>query len=198
VPYPLEVLIKIAVAVVLGGAVGWQREARDRPAGLRTHVLVCIGAAVYTLASVSFSSERSDPSRVAAQVATGMGFLGAGTILRHGSIVRGLTTAASLWAVAGVGICVALGGRAMWVAVSRSRYAEIRVRLADARSRLADVQGIVEAGGARMDSVHVSEPDARGREEIQMWVRLPQGVDLGSLCDQVRRLEGFVSLRQEE
>jgi len=116
VPVQLDVLIKLLAAVVMGGIVGWQRETRERPAGLRTHVLVCVGACVYTLASVSFLAG-SDPSRVAAQVATGMGFLGAGTIIRHGNVVRGLTTAASLWAVAAVGICIGIGGPAYWVAV---------------------------------------------------------------------------------
>ena len=71
---PLLILAKLASAVVLGGLIGWQREARDRPAGLRTHVLVCVGSAVYTLASLSFAGPSSDPGRVAAQVATGMGF----------------------------------------------------------------------------------------------------------------------------
>ena len=104
-PEPVWVLVRLVLAVVFGGVVGWQREARDRPAGLRTHVLVCVGAAVYTLASLSFGA-RSDPARVAAQVATGMGFLGAGTIIRHGNVVRGLTPAASLWAVAASGLCV--------------------------------------------------------------------------------------------
>src|SRR5512136_1301905 len=101
----LDVFVKLIIAVILGGIVGWQREARDRPAGLRTHVLVCIGSAIYTLTSIGFG-KGADPSRVAAQVATGMGFLGAGTIIRHGSEVRGLTTAASLWTVAAIGICV--------------------------------------------------------------------------------------------
>ena len=113
---PLLVLLKLIAAVICGGIVGWQREARDRPAGLRTHVLVCLGATVYTLASLSFTGPTADPGRVAAQVATGMGFLGAGTIIRHGNVVRGLTTAASLWAVAAIGLCVGIGGQAMWVA----------------------------------------------------------------------------------
>jgi uncharacterized membrane protein YhiD involved in acid resistance len=114
--YPISVLVKLVLAVICGGIVGWQREAHDRPAGLRTHVLVCLGAAVYTLASMSFSGPNADPGRVAAQVATGMGFLGAGTIIRHGNVVRGLTTAASLWAVAAIGLCVAIGGQVWWVA----------------------------------------------------------------------------------
>ena len=107
-PEPVWILIRLALAVVFGGAVGWQREAHDRPAGLRTHVLVCVGSAVYTLASMGFGSG-ADPARVAAQIATGMGFLGAGTIIRHGNVVRGLTTAASIWVVAAIGLAVGAG-----------------------------------------------------------------------------------------
>ena len=94
---------------MLGGAIGWERERHARPAGLRTHILVCVGAALITEISSSFGS---NGDRIAAQVVTGVGFLGAGTILRdtNGSMVHGLTTAASLWAIAGVGIAVGYGG----------------------------------------------------------------------------------------
>ncbi len=109
-----DILAKLTTAVALSGMVGWQREARDRPAGLRTHVLVCVGSAIYTMTSLSFGPN-TDPARVAAQVATGMGFLGAGTIIRHGNEVRGLTTAASLWTVAAIGIAIGLGGSAYWI-----------------------------------------------------------------------------------
>ena len=215
--YPLEVTIKIAAAVVMGGVVGWQRETRERPAGLRTHVLVCVGAAVYTLASLSFS-DRSDPSRVASQVATGMGFLGAGTIIRHGSMVRGLTTAASLWAVAAVGICAALGGRAYWVAgiatvavlatltllrkievglLTHGRYARLTLRLPEAASRVAEVQSALGARGLRLDSVQVSDAAAGGKQELELGIRLPEGADFGSISAEVSQMEGFVSLRQE-
>jgi putative Mg2+ transporter-C (MgtC) family protein len=215
--YPLEVMIKMAVAVVMGGVVGWQREAQERPAGLRTHVLVCVGAAVYTLASLSFS-ERSDPSRVASQVATGMGFLGAGTIIRHGNIVRGLTTAASLWAVAAVGICAALGGRAYWVAgvatiavlatltvlrrvelrlLTHGRYAHLTLRLPEAATRVAEVQSALAARGLKVDSVQVSDPVAGARQELEIGIRLPDGADFGSISAEVSRMDGFASLRQE-
>ncbi len=99
----------LLLAVLLGGLVGWERERHERPAGLRTHVLVCVGAALMTLVS---NRTGADSDRIAAQIVTGVGFLGAGTILRDGTsgAVRGLTTAASLWAIAGVGIAVGCGG----------------------------------------------------------------------------------------
>lgn len=107
---------KLVLAAVMGGAVGWEREVHERPAGLRTHVLVCMGSALITLVSLSFAPP-NDPGRIAAQIVSGIGFLGAGTILRQGSIVRGLTTAASLWTVAGIGMAVALGGSFLWLSV---------------------------------------------------------------------------------
>lgn len=110
---------QLVLAGVLGGIVGYERETHDRPAGLRTHVLVCLGAALMTLVSISFDFGivRGDPARVAAQIVSGIGFLGAGTIMRRGSIVRGLTTAASLWTVAGIGMAVGIGGQFIVLAV---------------------------------------------------------------------------------
>jgi putative Mg2+ transporter-C (MgtC) family protein len=103
-------VIKLIISAALGGIVGYEREIHERPAGLRTHVLVSIGATLFTLVSVSFNSHVSDPSRIAAQIVSGIGFLGAGTILRQGNIIRGLTTAASLWTIAGIGMAVGTTG----------------------------------------------------------------------------------------
>jgi len=110
-------LAKLLLATACGGLIGYQREITDSPAGFRTHILVCVGSAVYMLVSMLVAGEQYDPGRIAAQVASGIGFLGAGTIIKQGSIVRGLTTAASLWAVAGIGLAVGYGGPAMAVAV---------------------------------------------------------------------------------
>jgi putative Mg2+ transporter-C (MgtC) family protein len=102
-------LARLALAAALGAVVGLERERHDRPAGLRTHMLVSAGSALFTLISVSIGGESFDPGRVAAGIITGLGFLGAGTIIRYGGSVRGLTTAASVWAVAGVGMAAAIG-----------------------------------------------------------------------------------------
>jgi putative Mg2+ transporter-C (MgtC) family protein len=113
-----EALLRLVLAGILGGAIGTEREIREREAGLRTHMLVAIGAALFTIVSAygwsDFNfSQRSgvtyDPTRIAAQIVTGIGFLGAGAIIRHGLSVRGLTTAASLWVVAAIGIAAGAG-----------------------------------------------------------------------------------------
>jgi putative Mg2+ transporter-C (MgtC) family protein len=106
----LRMIGTLLLAAMLGGMVGFERERRDRPAGLRTHILVCLGAALITLVSSHMAGTRSDPGRIAAQIVSGIGFLGAGTIMRQGNVVRGLTTAASLWTVAGIGMAVAASG----------------------------------------------------------------------------------------
>lgn len=109
----IEICLRVALAMVIGGVIGWERETSNRPAGLRTHMLVAIGAAVvmmmgemalYKYADIT----TMDPTRLGAQVISGIGFLGAGTIMREGLSVKGLTTAASLWAVACLGL--AAGG----------------------------------------------------------------------------------------
>jgi uncharacterized membrane protein YhiD involved in acid resistance len=113
-----EILLRLVVAAALGAAVGLDRELRDRAAGTRTHLLVSLGAALFTLVGAyGFAGgPRADPSRVAAQIVTGIGFLGAGVILRQGFSVRGLTTAGSLWVVAAIGM--AAGAGAYWAAVA--------------------------------------------------------------------------------
>lgn len=110
----LSVLIKLGIAVILGGAVGWEREMHGRPAGVRTHMLVVLGVTLFSEVSKNFGG--GDPARIAAQIVTGIGFLGAGTILRFGVEIRGLTTAASIWAVAGIGMAVSVGGYFLIVA----------------------------------------------------------------------------------
>ncbi|MFA5890743.1 MAG: MgtC/SapB family protein [Actinomycetota bacterium] len=111
-----DVVFRLLVAGVLGALVGLERELRDHPAGLRTHTLVSVGACLFTLVSVygflgpaGTSVAGIDPTRIAAQVVVGIGFIGGGAILRHGGSVRGLTTATSLWVTAAVGLAVGFG-----------------------------------------------------------------------------------------
>ncbi|TVY02421.1 MgtC/SapB family protein [Paenibacillus cremeus] len=113
---PWEIVLRMIIATGLGGLVGMEREWSNHAAGFRTHILVCLGSATIMLLSIygfgQFASEpnvRLDPSRLSAQVVSGIGFLGAGAILRNGNVIKGLTTAASVWVVAGIGLCVGAG-----------------------------------------------------------------------------------------
>jgi len=105
----LEMVIRILIAAFLGAVIGYERARAKKPAGIRTHLMVCMGAALFTVISIWGFSENGDPSRVAAGVVVGVGFLGAGTILRQERGVAGLTTAATIWAVAAIGVAMGAG-----------------------------------------------------------------------------------------
>ena len=113
-----DALLRLCIAGGLGAAIGFEREIRDREAGIRTHLLVSLGAALFTIVSAYGFHEflasgdnviRADPTRIAAQIVTGIGFLGAGAIIREGLSIRGLTTAATLWVVAAIGMACGAG-----------------------------------------------------------------------------------------
>ncbi len=108
-----DTLLRVAVAAALGGAIGLERELDEKAAGLRTHMLVSIGSALFTLVGAygfaGFANGSVDPSRIAAQIVTGIGFLGAGAILRSGKAVHGMTTAATIWVNAAIGMAAGAG-----------------------------------------------------------------------------------------
>jgi len=110
-----EVILRLLLSAFFGGLVGMEREANNRPAGLRTHVLVSLGSTLIMMISIDAfrgmgaSGNGGEPARLAAQVVSGIGFLGAGTILRDGTNIKGLTTAASLWVCGGIGLAVGSG-----------------------------------------------------------------------------------------
>ena len=107
----IEAGLRLLLAAVLGGIIGFQRERAKKPAGLRTHILICLGSALFTVVSVLGFTGSVDPSRIAAGVVTGIGFIGAGVIFRgmRGDKVMGITTAASIWITAAIGIAAGCG-----------------------------------------------------------------------------------------
>lgn len=109
-----EIIFKLTLACILGGLIGLERESLNRPAGFRTYTLVCVGSALAMVVSLEMYFQyhhtvTADPGRIAAQVVSGIGFLGAGTIMKEGATVRGLTTAAGLWGVACIGLAIGAG-----------------------------------------------------------------------------------------
>jgi putative Mg2+ transporter-C (MgtC) family protein len=138
----LELTLRLAVALGLGALVGLERELQRQEAGFRTHGVVSLGAAIFTVVSgYAFAGVGSDPTRIAAQIVSGIGFIGAGTIIQSRGGIKGLTTAASLWAVAGVGMAagaglygVAVSGTALmlvvlWLFDRMERWARVRLGL---------------------------------------------------------------------
>jgi len=107
-----EMMLRLLISVLFGGAIGYVREIKKKAAGLRTHMLVCMGSTIFTIVSIMIVQDGgpgADASRIAASVVTGIGFIGAGTIFQTGGSVRGLTTAASIWVCAAIGLAVGCG-----------------------------------------------------------------------------------------
>lgn len=159
----LDVLMQLTLAVLLGGAIGLERELSGKPAGLRTNILICVGATLFTALSVKMSLGRGDPARVAAQILPGVGFIGAGTILHARGSVTGLTSAATIWVVAAIGMALGTGeytealGTALLVMVILMGlgYLEVVIARQATRSHL---------------TVH-AKPEAVSLEELETTVR---------------------------
>jgi putative Mg2+ transporter-C (MgtC) family protein len=210
-----EALLRLALAGALGGLIGLERELRDREAGLRTHLLVALGAALFTIVGAyGFASFRlTDPTRVAAQIVTGIGFLGAGAIIRQGSTIRGLTTAATLWVVAAVGlasgagyysaalITTALVLLALWPLRLGAYYMIKRFRIEDGRLLVELPVGLrpgelideIEKAGARISSIEVMRDGDSRRLEVD--VVLPRTLAAPHLVARVADVPGVADVR---
>jgi putative Mg2+ transporter-C (MgtC) family protein len=111
-------LVKILLAIVVGGAIGFEREYRDKAAGFRTLIFICLGSTVFTMMSTHLGAGDNDASRIASNIVTGIGFLGAGAIIQDRGRVMGMTTAATIWLVAGLGMAIGAGRYALVLAVT--------------------------------------------------------------------------------
>jgi putative Mg2+ transporter-C (MgtC) family protein len=113
-----DAMLRLLLAAGLGAALGLEREYRQKPAGLRTNILIALGAALFTMVSITISGSGSPSDRIAAQIVTGIGFLGGGAILRGGGSVHGMTTAATIWVNAAIGMAAGSGQRAVAAATA--------------------------------------------------------------------------------
>jgi putative Mg2+ transporter-C (MgtC) family protein len=221
-----EVAARLVIAAALTGAVGLEREFRERAAGLRTHIMVGVGSALFTLVSAyGFNAflqsganvVRADPSRIAAQIVTGIGFLGAGAILRQGLSIRGLTTAAGLWVAAAIGMAVGAGyysaallgtgvvlvslgplRAAEGFLVARRRRREAGTLEIDLRSEqpLAPVLAVLEERRARVSRIQLEEEET-GRE-LRIEVELAAGVSGRDLVEELTQLDEVTAVRWDE
>jgi putative Mg2+ transporter-C (MgtC) family protein len=202
------VLTQILVAAVLGAAVGLERELTAQPAGLRTHMLVSLGAALFTLAGAHLFG--AEPTRIAAQVVTGIGFLGGGAILREGANVRGLTTAASLWVTAAIGLAIGLQS---WFAAVLTTVVALLVlwliRTVEKRwlpsRRVVDVRLTLE-NGAALDEVERAVlhalPHARitrlsyseTGQAIELQAKPQDGISMSTIGEQLHGVPGVVGI----
>lgn len=211
-----DLLLRVVVAGLLGALVGLDRELSDQPAGLRTHILVSLGAALFTLVGayglggLQANPERElDPTRVAAQVVTGIGFLGAGAIIRQGASIRGLTTAAGLWVTAAIGMAVGFGywagALATTVAAVLALFGLKRVErrllhrlkpgkyeyVVDGREPflISEAAQILDGEGCRIDSVRMDEQED-DRRRLVLQVRLPPRLGPEEVADRLRKIRG--------
>lgn len=159
----LELWLQVALATLLGGAIGMERELAGKPAGLRTNILICVGATLFTVLSLKLAETRGDPARVAAQILPGVGFIGAGTILHARGAITGLTSAATIWVVAAIGM--ALGAGAYTDAIGTTIFVML----------ILGGLGYVETYVARRSThshllVH-AKPDASTLDELETLLR---------------------------
>jgi putative Mg2+ transporter-C (MgtC) family protein len=209
--YSLDILTKLIVSLVLGGMVGFERESSGRPAGLRTHLLVCLGSTLITIVSINGFPYTADPARVAAQIVSGVGFLGAGTIMKEGINVKGLTTAASLWVVAAIGLAVGTGHYFaavittlfVMIALTFVRQMNINVMHGANQKRftfvaknhpgLLGVLGMV-LGEYDIDIESVQVKIGDGLITIDFDVNLPKKVDLNKVLERLNHVKSVISI----
>jgi putative Mg2+ transporter-C (MgtC) family protein len=217
-----ESLLRLSLAAVFGGAVGLEREFREREAGFRTHMLVSVGSALFTIASAygfrdflthGGSLVRTDPTRIAAQIVTGIGFLGAGAIIRQGLSIRGLTTAATLWVVAAIGLTTGAGYySAAAITTLLVLFSLWPLRIAAHRTMLrfrpetdrliaqlaagespAPLIGALEELGARLRTLEIGhEAD---RRTVLLDVTLPPRSDAPAIVAKLSELENVLEIR---
>jgi len=208
-------VVRLLLAVVLGALVGFEREAAARGAGLRTHALVALGAALFTIAGAygfaDLSHANADPARVAGQVAAGVGFIGAGAVLRHGTSVLGITTAATVWLAAAVGVASAAGGYAAaaitaglalvvlvvlrnvkpLARVLSSHHATLELEYVRGHGTLGPVLRALDEMNGQVQGVSVADDDAEASEDgmrsVKLDVRIRDPEDLDQILDTVGR-----------
>lgn len=208
----LEALGRLLLAAVLGAVIGLERESHRRPAGFRTHTLVCLGSALVMLVSAYAFARHPrawpyDPTRIAAQVVSGIGFLGAGTILREGPVIRGLTTAASLWVVASIGLAVGAGfylgavvttvlsvGTLVWLSrierqVLLSKESVLSLVVSDQPGQLGAVAAVLGRHGVNIRGVEIT-PQEGAKAALQVVVEMPPGADRSRVLADLSALEG--------
>ena len=218
-----DIFIRLLVAAVLGGLVGLERELHDQPAGLRTHIILVLGATIAMCISINLSMQfhtvatNGDPERLAAQVISGIGFLGAGAIFRYGANVKGLTTAASLWTTAIIGLAVGAGYFLLGLAATLSvlfvlialdsmekRFLRshatrvVSIRGTDRPGFLADVKQTLLAFHVPLRSVSLSRDLKNTTVQIEGVAKLSKAQSMEDLVQAISKIEGVADFQIRE
>lgn len=215
-------VIRLVVSVVLGGIIGFERQHRGKTAGLRTHILVCLGSCLVAILSINLYSDvegktNADPARLAAQVVSGIGFLGAGAIMKEGPTIKGLTTAASLWVVASVGLAAGVGAMVGAVAttvlvvvalevlpridklyVSRSpRVANLLIKSLDKPGQIGRIGSCLGGLGVGILQIQIDDAEEPGKIFIPVTVKLSDRSELDQVISELCRIEGVLDINKK-
>jgi len=219
---PLHLSIRLLLALIVGGLIGIEREMSSSAAGLRTHILVCVGATLIMLISIygfnAFVDEtnvRIDPSRLAAQVVSGIGFLGAGTILITGNVIKGLTTAASLWVVAAIGLAIGAGFYypaiftcilvliSLWVLnkaekrfLNTKKQVLCKVHVSDQIGIMGRLSGIIGGCNGEIRKMAVDAEESIDNMHISYTLLIARN-NVPNLIDQIRAVDGVSHISVE-
>lgn len=211
----IEIVIRLVVALALGAVVGIEREREAQNAGLRTHMILVLGSCLAMILSINIASDYgSDPARLAAQVISGIGFLGAGAILRFGFNVRGLTTATTIWSMAIVGMAVGYGYYIVGVVVTLlilmtltlvSRVArkyvrkgeqhEVTIDMDDRPGTIRKVQKLLQSSTEETSTFSLKKNVRASVLRMEIQVIIPQGERLEELIDNISKIEGVRTIK---
>lgn len=217
----LITLFRLLLACILGGLIGYERESMKRPAGFRTHILVCMGSALVMLTSEYIfmkygGSTNMDPARLGAQVVSGIGFLGAGTIIREGANVKGLTTAASLWAVSCVGIAAGIGfyGGAIVAALvvyltlmvlkklehnlaNRKHLNVLYIKTSNLPGQIGAIGNIFGKNNININNIEFFNNEDDADVLIKLYVRIPNDAKKKTVMGELQKIEGVSKVYEE-
>lgn len=216
-----DIVIRLILACFLGGVIGLERESLNRPAGLRTYTLVCMGSALVMVVSQDIffryhNLVTADPGRIAAQVVSGIGFLGAGTIMREGANIKGLTTAAGLWVVSCVGLAVGAGlylaavtttGLVLLILIyffkveerftGAREFKHFRVIVQDRPGQIGRVGTALGEEGAHIKNLTLSHPEG-DQLVLDLLLRLPPHLKARTIADRLCEVEGVYKVEHQD
>ncbi|GFE58695.1 MgtC/SapB family protein [Geobacter sp. AOG1] len=223
--FSLELLLRLVLSCLFGGLIGLEREVHGRPAGFRTHLLVSLGACLFVLTSIQFYYQYGnlsgagpvgvDPGRVAAQVVTGIGFLGAGAIIRERASIRGLTTAACLWVAAALGVACGVGMYAMATVVTlialmsllllkkvesrlqRDTYVTLKVWSSDLKGQQIIFEGLITACQMQVVNVNLEKDVEKKQTTYEFYVKFSTQELACRLVDDLAAVVGVRRVRLE-
>ncbi len=220
--YLITIVLRLILACILGGIIGNEREHMNRPAGFRTHILVCIGSALVMITSEYLFRQykgftNMDPARLGAQVISGIGFLGAGTIIREGFNVKGLTTAASLWAVSCVGIAAGIGFYEGAITATiliyitlitlkkmedrmlkKKVYSTIYIHSYNKSGQVSAVTGIFDNSKVAVKSIEFMNNENDKSLYMKIMLNMPDGLELRQVMEELHGLDGIQKVYEDQ